>query len=428
MNDLMQIYNQKKVTPEEAVKNIKPGDAIVYPIAPGEPVLLHKALGDYEGLSNNTLYRALTHVPTYDLPKDKLKQVSIFLGGDRKAMNEGLVELLPNHFGDTPDLIKMREDQITIMITVSPMDDKGYFSFGLSNSYVGGLLDVADRIIVEVNENYPYTYGENHHVHVEDVAALVESSEPIPTLQNPEIDEKSKKIGEIIAELIPNEATLQIGYGAVPSAVMNNLMDKKDLSFHTEMLPDNAIELEKSGAVTNTKKETHVGKTVTTFAMGTEKLYEWLNYNEDVYFLPVDQSNNLLNIAKEDNLYTVNATIQVDFLGQCNSEKLPGMYYSSTGGQSDFGKGVRLTTNGVGIIALNSTASNDNISTIVPSLYSDAAVSTSKNDIDYVVTEYGAARLKGKTINERVEALISIAHPKFRDELTEEARKLNYLK
>lgn len=157
MTDLMQIYNQKKVTPEEAVKNIKPGDAIVYPIAPGEPVLLHKALGDYEGLSNNTLYRALTHVPTYDLPKDKLKQVSIFLGGDRKAMNEGLVELLPNHFGDTPDLIKMREDQITIMITVSPMDDKGYFSFGLSNSYVGGLLDVADRIIVEVNENYPYT-------------------------------------------------------------------------------------------------------------------------------------------------------------------------------------------------------------------------------------------------------------------------------
>ena len=209
---------------------------------------------------------------------------------------------------------------------------------------------------------------------------------------------------------------------------MNNLMDKKDLSFHTEMLPDNAIELENSGAVTNTKKETHVGKTVTTFAMGTEKLYEWLNYNEDVYFLPVDQSNNLLNIAKEDNLYTVNATIQVDFLGQCNSEKLPGMYYSSTGGQSDFGKGVRLTTNGVGIIALNSTASNDSISTIVPSLYSDAAVSTSKNDIDYVVTEYGAARLKGKTINERVEALISIAHPKFRDELTEEARKLNYLK
>lgn len=406
---------------------LPPGDAVVYPIAPGEPSLLHEALCHYEGLDQNKLYRTLTNVPTYNIPKDKLKQVSIFLGGDRKLMNEGIVELLPNHFGDTVDLIKLREKEIVLMFTASPMDEKGYFSLGLANAYVGGLLDVASKIIIEVNENCPYTFGENHHVHIDDVTALVESSEPLPTIPAPLIDEKSEAIGKIIADLVPDGATLQIGYGAVPSAVMNNLSSKKNLGFHTEMLPDKVMDLYASGALDNSKKETYVGKTVTTFAMGTTELYKWLNKNKNIYFVPVNQSNSLREIAKEDNLYTINATIQVDLLGQCNSEKLPNKYYSSSGGQSDFGKGVRMTANGVGIIALNSTAANDTLSTIVASLYSGAAVTTSKNDIDYVVTEYGAARLKGKTINERVEALIKIAHPKFRDELKQDAIQMKYI-
>lgn len=427
MKELLTKYNDKKVSATEAIKFLAPGDAVIYPIAPGEPKLLHDALCHYEGLDNNKLYRTLTNVPTYDLPKDKLKQISIFLGGDRQLMNDGVVELLPNHFGDTVDLIKMREEQIVLMFNASPMDDKGYFSLSLANAYVGGLLDVATKIIIEVNENCPYTYGVNHHVHIDDVTALIESSEPLPTVPEPVIDEKSEAIGKIIADLVPDGATLQIGYGSVPSAVMNNLTTKRQLGFHTEMLPDNVIELYNSGALDNSQKETYIGKTVTTFAMGSPKLYEWLDKNEDIYFVPVNQSNAVKEIAKEDNLYTINATIQVDLLGQCNSEKLPNKYYSSTGGQSDFGKGVRMTTNGVGIIALNSTAAKDSISTIVPSLYNGAAVTTSKNDVDYIVTEYGAARMKGKTINERVEALIAIAHPKFRDELRAEAQALKYL-
>lgn len=427
MKDLQTKYNEKKMSPEDAIKFLSPGDAVVYPIAPGEPKLLHDALCQYEGLDDNKLYRTLTNVPTYDLPKDKLKQISIFLGGDRQLMNDGVVELLPNHFGDTVDLIKMREEEIVLMFNASPMDEKGYFSLGLANAYVGGLLDSASKIIIEVNENCPYTYGENHHVHIDDVTALIESSEPLPTIPEPVIDEKSEAIGKIIADLVPDGATLQIGYGSVPSAVMNNLTAKKRLGFHTEMLPDKVIDLYNSGSLDNTQKETYVGKTVTTFAMGTPKLYEWLHKNEDIYFVPVNQSNSIREIAKEGNLYTINATIQVDLLGQCNSEKLPNKYYSSTGGQSDFGKGVRMAENGVGIIALNSTAANDTVSTIVPSLYAGAAVTTSKNDVDYIITEYGAARLKGKTINERVEALINIAHPRFRDELRQEAIKLNYL-
>lgn len=428
MTDFKQLYAEKLMSAEEAVKFIEPGDAIIYPIAPGEPNALHKALNEYEGLDNNKLYRALTQRKTYDLPKDKLLQIAIFLASDRQAMNEGLVELLPNHFGDTPKLIAEREDQIVPMFLASPMDEEGYFSLGLSNSYVGYNLANAKNIIIEVNENYPYTYGLNHRVHINDVTAIVEDNTPIDELPNPKIDEKSAKIGSIIADIIPDNATLQIGYGAVPSAVMNKLTDKKGLGFHTEMLPTNAIELANKGALTNENKETYIGKTVTTFAMGSRELYDWLDHNEDVYFLPVDVSNSVVEIGKEDNLYCINATIQVDLLGQCNSEKLPGKYYSSSGGQADFGKGVRLTKNGVGIIALNSTAGKDDaLSTIVPTLYADAAVTTSKNDIDYVVTEYGAARLKGKTISERVEALIAIAHPKFRDELREEAKKLNYI-
>ena len=321
----------------------------------------------------------------------------------------------------------MREEQIVLMFNASPMDDQGYFSLSLANAYVGGLLAVATKIIIEVNENCPYTYGENHHVHIDDVTALIESNAPLATVPEPLIDEKSEAIGKLIADLVPDGATLQIGYGSVPSAVMKNLTTKKHLGFHTEMLPDNAMELYEQGALDNSQKATHVGKTVTTFAMGSAKLYKWLDKNDAIYFMPVNQTNALQEIAKESQLYTINATIQVDLLGQCNSEKLPNTYYSSTGGQSDFGKGVRMTTDGVGIIALHATASNETISTIVPSLYTGAAVSTSKNDVDYIVTEYGAAQLKGKTINERVAALIAIAHPKFRDELRAEAVKLRYL-
>lgn len=427
MSDFQATYSQKVMSAQDAIKFIEPKDAIVYPICPGEPGKLHDALVNYEGLDHKVLYRTLTALPTPDLPKDKLKFVSIFLGGDRKAHNQGLVELLPNHFGDTVDLIQMREKQIVPMFIASPMDEEGYFSLGLANAYVGPLLENAKNIIIEVNDKYPYTYGELHKVHVDDVSAIVESDAEIVTLPNPEIDEKSAEIGRLIAEIIPDGATLQIGYGAVPNAVMNNLVDKKHLGFHTEMLPDKAMELTKVGAVDNQQKDTLVGKSVTTFALGSKELYQWLDHNEDVYFLPVNHSNNVVEIGKENHLYTVNATIQVDLLGQCNSEKLPDKYYSSSGGQADFSKGVRISQSGVGIIALNSTAANDTVSTIVPSLYEAAAVTTSKNDVDYIVTEYGAARLKGKTINERVEALIQIAHPKFREELRQKAIELQYL-
>ncbi len=427
MSSLQEKYNSKKMTPEEAVNHLSPGEAVVYPITPGEPEKLHEALIAYDGLDRNSLYRTLTTVPVKDMPKEKLKQVSIFLGGDRQLMNDGVVELLPNHFGDTVDLIKMREDEIVLMMNVSPMDEDGYFSLGLSNCYVGGLLDVATKIIVEVNENYPYTYGEDHFVHIDDVTALIESDAEIKTVPAPEIDEASEKIGKYIASLVPDNATLQIGYGAVPNATMNNLTDKKGLGFHTEMLPDKVIDLYESDSVTNQNKVNHKGKVVTTFALGSKELYEWVDHNEDVYFVPVNQSNSLINIAQETGIHCINATIQVDLMGQCNSEKLPGKYYSSTGGQSDFSKGARMAEGGVGIIALKSTAGGGKFSTIVPKLYDAAAVSTHKNDVDYIVTEHGIARLKGKTLNERVEALIEVADPKFRDEIREGAKELNYI-
>lgn len=187
------------------------------------------------------------------------------------------------------------------------------------------------------------------------------------------------------------------------------------------------MDLYDSDSIDNKHKVNYQGEMVTTFALGSKELYKWLDHNENAYFLPVNKSNSVVNIGKESNIYTINATIQVDLLGQCNSEKLPNKYYSSTGGQSDFSKGARIAEGGVGIIALKSTAGGGKFSTIVSKLYDGAAVSTSKNDVDYVVTEHGVARLKGKTINERVEALIAIADPKFRDDLLKEAKELNYI-
>lgn len=427
MSTLQEKYEAKKMTTEEAISHIEPGDAMVYPISPEEPTELHEALISYDKLEKNSLYRTLTRLSVPELPKEKLKQVSIFLGGDREGMNNGLVELLPNHFGDTVELIKMREDNIVLMMNVSPMNEDGYFSLGLSNCYVGGLLDVASKIIVEVNEDYPFTYGEDHLIHIDDVTAFIESKAEIMTVPAPEIDEESQKIGELIAKLVPDNATLQIGYGVVPSATMNNLTGKKGLGFHTEMLPDKVMDLYDSDSIDNKHKVNYQGEMVTTFALGSKELYKWLDHNENAYFLSVNKSNSVVNIGKESNIYTINATIQVDLLGQCNSEKLPNKYYSSTGGQSDFSKGARIAEGGVGIIALKSTAGGGKFSTIVSKLYDGAAVSTSKNDVDYVVTEHGVARLKGKTINERVEALIAIADPKFRDDLLKEAKELNYI-
>ena len=422
------MYEKKKTTAQEAVQLVEPGDGIIFPIMPGEPPALLEALPSNGSLKGNTLYRMLPSFPTVDISPSKLKQVSIFLSGmDRKGFNQGNIDLLPNHFSDIPTLLKKRTDRPVIMATVSSMDEDGNFSLGTSPSYVASLIEDAKTIILEVNKNMPRTFGAKNTIHISEVAALVEHDFELPTLPSPKLSEKDLAIGKIIAETVKDGDTVQIGFGSMPNAVMDYLMDKRNLGVHSEMLPDKIVELYAKGVVNNKYKTTYPTKTVSTFAIGSKQLYEFMNNNRDILMLPCDITNDIREIAKIDNLKAINSTVEVDFLGQCNSETVKGSYYSSTGGQADFTKGVRLAKNGCGIICLYSTAKHDTISTIVPELALGSAVSTSKNDIDTIVTEYGKAELIGKTVQERAEALIEVAHPNFREELRQRAIERHFI-
>ena len=425
-----EIYRAKCMTAEEAVRLVQPGDAIIMPINPGEPPALLEALPSNHKLQGNRLFRMLAGYPVLNVEPERIKQISKFLGAfDRKAFNDGIIDLLPNHFSDIPSLLKLSTSPTkrVIMAAVSPMDAEGNFSLGTSISHIGPLIGDAKSILLEVNNNMPRTFGEQNQIHISQVTALVENNFDLPSLADPILSDKDMKIGRTIAELIHNGDTLQIGFGSIPNAVIESLKEHRDLGIHTEMLPDKVVDLYKNGCISNMNKKIFKGKITATFALGSRKLYDFMDNNKDILMLPCNVSNDLRNIAQLDNLVSINSTVEIDFFGQCNSETMNGTYYSSTGGQADFGKGVRMAANGRGIICLYSTAKNDTISKIVPALPPGAVVTTSKNDVDIVVTEYGMAELKGKTVQERTEALIKIAHPKFRDQLTFEAVKLGFL-
>lgn len=427
-NSFEDLYQQKLTNAQEAVKHVEPGDGIVYPLGAGEPSALHKALGEYERLDGNRLYTMLTMNPVLDLPKEKITQMSFFLSGfDRKAFNNGKTELIPCQFSEIPNIVKAREPEPVLMGTVSPMDEDGYFSLGVGVSYFGSQVKNAKKIVLEVNETMPYTYGIDNKIHISQVDALIENNEQIPAPPEPELNDKDKKIGELIADMIADKDTIQVGIGAMPNAVMNNLVDKKGLGLHSEMFTAKAQLLHESGALTNENKQNFKGTSVATFALGPKDLYEFMDYNEDILMVPSDLSNGLKYIAENDNMVSINSGIELDFLGQVSSERIGDTYYSSTGGQADFAKGVNLSVNGRGIVAMYSTAAKGKVSTIVPTITEGSPTTTHKNDVDMFVTEYGVAELKNKTISERVKALISVAHPDFKEELTEAAIEMNYI-
>ncbi|TCP54512.1 acyl-CoA hydrolase [Tumebacillus sp. BK434] len=424
---LTSAYQSKLRTPEDAVRLIEPGDDILVPLSAGEPPALLDALPTHSGLQGNRLFQMLSMRPALEIEPERLRLISMFLGaGDRPGFRAGRVDLLPNHFSDLPDLLRGMTRNRVLMATVSPMDADGCFSIGTNCDYIGTLIADAKLILLEVNEYMPRTRGKNV-LHISQVAALVENHVELPLLQEPEITEHDAEIGRLIAGLIEDGDTVQIGFGAIPNAVMNFLQGHKDLGVFTEMLPDKAVDLYEAGVITGRRKKIYPGQMTTTFALGSRKLYNFLHDNQDVLFLPVSWTNDVRVLAQIDNLVSINSTVEVDFLGQCNSETVGGSYYSSTGGQADFARGARLSPNGRGIICLHSTAKNGTISKIVPALHPGSVVTTSKNDVDMIVTEYGVARLKGKAIRERTRALIAIAHPKFREELEVQARKMGYL-
>lgn len=416
----------KRLSTEEIIGFIDKEADIIISLAAGEPILLLDILEqNYRKLENVKVHQMLPiRQRDYMLGEMKghLSHVSYFLSGvNRKAYEQGTVELVPNVFHEMPRILKKTTKMSMILAVASPMDEHGYFSLGTQADYISDFIGKVP-FILEVNKHMPRTFGENQ-IHMSQIAGFVEHDAKLMEEKSSPIQERDRKIAEYVTTDIKDGDTLQIGIGAIPNAVMKMLKDRRHLGIHTEMLTDGIVDLVAAGAVDGTRKFTNRGKIVATFAYGTQQLYEFIDNNPAVEFLPVSLLNDPREVAKEENLVSINATTEVDLYGQCASETVGGRYYSSTGGQADFARAVRFSNNGKGYVCMHSTVKEDTISRIKPFLAPGSVVTTSKNDVDHIVTEYGIARLYGKSISERAKSLIAIAHPKFREELTYEAKK-----
>jgi acyl-CoA hydrolase/GNAT superfamily N-acetyltransferase len=349
---------------------------------------------------------------------------AFFIGPNvRDAVNEGVADYTPIFLSEIPALFRQKKTHLDVaLIQVSPPDAHGFCSFGVSVDVVKAAVESADFVVAEVNPNMPRTLGDSF-VHVSKLDALVKSDLLILEfpLQSP--SPEAEKIGEFIASLVEDGATLQTGIGEIPSAVMARLADKKDLGMHTEMFTEAVIPLIESGVLNCRKKTLLPGKIVTSFCFGTRKLYDYIHENPIFEFRPSEFTNDPFQIAQNKNMVAISSAIEVDLTGQVCADSIGGKFYSGFGGQVDFMRGAAKSENGKPIIALPSTTRDGKISRIVPWLKTGAGVVTSRADVHYVVTEYGVANLHGKTVRERAIALIHIAHPKFRDELMREARE-----
>lgn len=426
------IYQQKRMAAADAVRQVKDGDLIVVPTGVGEPPTLLAALSeqrrDFRGVQVAQIL-PLRKFGYFDPETvEHVRHVAYFFGGaSRPGGQEGWIDFIPAYFSELPQLIERGLTPADVVFAMaSEMDAHGYFSISLGADYTMAAIAKARAVVLEVNPNVPFANG-NCHVHVSQVAALVESEEPILEVGLPKIGPVQEAIGKYVAELIPDGATLQIGYGGIPDAVVMQLTHKRDLGIHTEMIGDGIMTLVEAGVVTNKRKNHHPGKMFATFALGSKKLYQFMHRNPMLEIHPVDFTNDPAIAGLNDNLVAINATMQVDLIGQCGSESLGFTPYSGTGGQADFVRAANRSKGGKAFIVLPSTAKQDTISRIVPTLTPGTHVTTSKNDINYVVTEYGVAQLRGKTAKQRAEALIGIAHPAFRDELRAAAAAMRLL-
>lgn len=428
--DYQSAYRSKRTTCEALASAFQSGWVVAMDSGPSQPDGMISALckrAEESGLEGIKIHTMLDIYPFPFLYGDtlngKINAVSWFSGaGARKAVNAGLADVVPNYYRDIPGLMRGNYEYDVFCVAVSPMDSHGYFSLATTGSCTEAILSKSKRIFLEVNEKQPRAIC-NTQIHISQVDAIVENTHDMPVLPPVVLDETSITIGNLIAEQIPDGACIQLGIGAVPNATGNALSSKHDLGIHTEMFTDSMVGLIECGAVNNSKKQIHAGKSVTTFAFGSQRIYDYVNDNPAIVFLPVDYVNDPAVISKNDNFVSINSAIEVDIMGQVCAESVGTRHLSGTGGQVDYVRGACQSRGGKSFIAIESTAKNGTISKIVPSLVPGAVVTTSKNDVDYIVTEYGIAHLRGHSLSERASALISIAHPDFRDQLAFEAKK-----
>jgi len=421
--DWRETYKSRLTTADEAVKVVKSGDFVIPGHAASESELLVNALAKrYLELENVTIIQgvALGSSP-YCKPEMAGHFIlkSMFVGANtRKSIWENRGTFFPLMFHEFPRAFREGYLGSDVFITmVSPPDEHGYCSLGMSVDHSKELVKCAKTVIAEVNPNVPRTYGDTF-VHVSDLDYIVENHGPILELTRfATMDEVTQAIGRNVAELIKDGDTLQMGAGTIPDAILHYLKDKRDLGIHTEMISDGLIDLIESGIVNCSKKTLNPGKIILTFAQGSKKVYEYINLNPMFQFHPVDYVNNPCVIAQNDNMVAINSALEIDLSGQVCAEALGSKQYSGIGGQLDFIRGAAASKNGRPIIVLQSTAKNATISRISCQLKPGTPVTTTRNDVRWVVTEYGAVNLFCKSVRERAAALISIAHPNFRDEL-----------
>ncbi|MFV8817023.1 acetyl-CoA hydrolase/transferase family protein [Haliea sp. E17] len=413
--------------------------AAVAPVGSGEtlwchsmaatPTVLLEALASHvqsAGLHDLTLMQLhLEHADAVAVPEldGRLRNRCFFAGKTTRGLiNQGRADYVPIFLSEIPKLLRSHEQRVdTALVQVSPPDRHGNCSLGISVEVTRAACEVAGRIIAHINPNMPRTHGESF-LHVRDIDFAFEHAAPLICPEQRVIGDVERQIGEKVAGLIEDGACLQMGIGSIPDATLGFLKDRRDLGIHTEMFSDGVLELIETGVITNARKKISRGRTVTGFVMGSERLYRFVDDNPEVVFLDIEFVNNPVVIAKNPQVTSINSAIQIDLTGQVCADSLGHKIYSGVGGQVDFVLGATFSERGKSIIALPSTASGGRYSRLVPILAEGAGVVTTRAQVDYVVTEYGVAELRGRSLTERARDLINIAHPAFREELAREAR------
>ena len=419
--DWNNMYQKRLTTSQEAVKRIKSGDRISISHAAGEPTHIIDAM-----VANREAYRDVEICHMVPLGECAYAQTgmeayfrhnAIFVGArTRNTIKDGHGDFTPCYFSQIPNLWSRTLPLDVALIHVSPPDKHGYCSLGVSVDYSKHAVEQAKMVIAQINPQMPRTLGDSF-IHVSQMDHIVEYDAPLIELPPPGITDVERAIGEHCASMIQDGDCLQLGIGAIPDAVLLFLKDKKDLGIHTEMFSDGVVELAEAGVINNSRKNLHRGVMVATFLMGTKRLYDFVDGNPMVRMYPATYTNDPYIAGMNDNLVSINSCVQVDLLGQVCAESVGTTQISAVGGQVDFVRAAAISKGGRSIIAMPSTAAKGTISKIVPVLDEGAAVTTNRYDVEYIVTEYGVANLKYRSVRDRARMLIDIAHPQFRDEL-----------
>lgn len=430
------IYPEKFPSENAVYRQIRRGDTIFISSACSEPQYLIHGLIRFMKSNPKSFHNAeIIGVKSLGVApyaterfRHNLRHNSFFIGdGNRESVTQGAADYTPVFLSQVPNLFYSGKDRIDVALIQTSLPDKhGFMNLGVSVDIGKVAIEKASCVIAQVNRNMPRVHGDGF-IRIEDINFIINHDEEIPEYAPETKSDITEKIGKYVAHIVDDGDTIQVGYGSLPNAILNSLNNKKHLGVHTELLTDGIVDLMKKGIIDNSRKTIDRGKTIATFCMGSKETYEYIDDNPSIEFRTIDYTNDPLIIARHENITAINSALEIDLTGQASAESIGQVMYSGIGGQADFMRGAILSRSGKSILAIKSTAKNDEVSRILPVLSQGAGVTLLRGDVHYVITEYGIAYLHGKSIRERALELIAIAHPKFRRRLAEAAKKLGFI-